>query len=163
MAEEKATLPQQKNNLIQFVPLLRWFFLKLPLEKEERSLMVFDRLQAEPLKSLMETAAVIVTWEERKVATTQAFKWADCISLAAKIEMTTLNIAPLFSQAPLGYYMACNGEVGEGIGQSAFVLRSTAVSPIFSTPSSAVLLKKSLGKWVISTLHAGKTLPLIFN
>ncbi len=74
MAEEKATLPQQKNNLIQFVPLLRWFFLKLPLEKEERSLMVFDRLQAEPLKSLMETAAVIVTWEERKVATTQAFK-----------------------------------------------------------------------------------------
>ncbi len=80
--------------------------------------------------------------------------------LAAKIEMTTLNIAPLFSQAPLGYYMACNGEVGEGIGQSAFVLRSTAVSPIFSTPSSAVLLKKSLGKWVISTLHAGKTLAI---
>ncbi|KAL1256946.1 hypothetical protein QQF64_012491 [Cirrhinus molitorella] len=76
--------------------------------------MVFDRLQAEPLKSLMETAAVIVTREERK--------------------------------PPLGYYMACNGKVGEGIGQSAFVLRSTAVSPVFSAPSSAVLLKKSLGK-----------------
>ncbi|KAK2894621.1 hypothetical protein Q8A67_011850 [Cirrhinus molitorella] len=87
---------------------------ELPLEKEERSLMVFDRLQAEPLKSLMETAAVIVTREERK--------------------------------PPLGYYMACNGKVGEGIGQSAFVLRSTAVSPVFSAPSSAVLLKKSLGK-----------------
>lgn len=72
--QRKSNIATARNNLIQFVPLLCWFFLKLPLEKEERSLMVFDRLQAEPLKSLMETAAVIVTWEERKVATTQAFK-----------------------------------------------------------------------------------------
>lgn len=74
MAEKKSNIFTAKSNLIQFVPLLCWLFLKFPLEKEERSLMVFDRLQAEPLKSLMETAAVIVTREERKVATAQAFK-----------------------------------------------------------------------------------------
>lgn len=73
-----------KSDLIQFILLVCCFKGSLQRRKK-RELMFSDGLRTEPLKGPMETATVIVTQEERAVTAMPGFKWADCISVAAKV------------------------------------------------------------------------------